>query len=135
MQQRLTLTDTILMELSQHVVGSDMEAIALEYLELEAPTVRNRNEVNKEKREHFNFEILCLWREKSAENTKEVDYDQRLNVSVQYSCTHTHINSLIEITISRLVHTAKATASFVNGLWTHFATAAAMARTSMSAYI
>ena len=72
LQQRLTLTDTVLMELSQHVVGSDMEAIALEYLGLDAPTVRNRNEANKEKRVHFNFEILCLWRESSAENTKEV---------------------------------------------------------------
>ena len=72
MQQRLTLTDAVLMELSQHVIGSEMEAMALEYLGLEAPTVRNRNEANREKREHFNFEILCLWREKSAENTKEV---------------------------------------------------------------
>ena len=43
------------MQMSQHIVGSDMEAIALEYLGLEAPTVRNRNEANKEKREHFNF--------------------------------------------------------------------------------
>ena len=71
-QQKLTLTDTVLMKLAQHVAAIDMEVIALEHLGIKAPKIRNLNEVNRENREKFNFEILCLWKDKSADNSIEV---------------------------------------------------------------
>ena len=71
-QQKLTLTDTVLMKLAQHVAAIDMEVIALEYLGIKAPKIRNLNEVNRENRENLNFEILRFWRDKSAENSIEV---------------------------------------------------------------
>ena len=73
----MTLTDAVLTELAQHVAATDMEVIALEYLGIKAPTIKNLNEVNREKREHFNFEILRLWREKSAENSIEVSLNNK----------------------------------------------------------
>ena len=71
-QQQLTLTDAVLTELAQHVAATDMEVIALEHMGIKAPTIKNLNEVNKEKRENFNFEILRFWRDKSADNSIEV---------------------------------------------------------------
>ena len=65
------------MELAQHVAATDMEVIALEYLGIKAPKIRNLNEVNREKREHFSFEILRLWRDKSAENSIEVSLNPK----------------------------------------------------------
>ena len=60
------------MELSEHVAGSNIEAIAVEYMGFEAPKMRNLDEANRNKRENFYFEIMRLWREKSAESSKEV---------------------------------------------------------------
>ena len=54
------------------MAATDMEVIALEFMGIKAPTIKNLNEVNKERRENFNFEILRLWRNKSAENSIEV---------------------------------------------------------------
>ena len=71
-QQKFTLTDAVLMELAQHVAATDMEVIALEYLRIKAPKIKNLNEVNKENRENFTFEILRLWRDQSADNSLEV---------------------------------------------------------------
>ena len=68
----MTLTDAVLTELAQHVAATDMEVIALEYLGIKAPKIRNLNEVNRGNRENFNFEILRFWRDKSAENSIEV---------------------------------------------------------------
>ena len=46
-------------------------------LGLEAPTIKNKYAENRRNLEKFNFDILCLWRDKSAANTKEVIFENK----------------------------------------------------------
>ena len=59
------------MELAQNIAGRDMEAIALQYLDIEEPKIKNLSDVNRNDKEKFNYEILRLWKRKTG-STKEV---------------------------------------------------------------
>ena len=60
------------MELARRVAGRDIESLALEKLGIEHPTIRNLKDSRRDDMAMFTFDVLCLWRNKSVENTKKV---------------------------------------------------------------
>ena len=72
LQQKAVLSDTILMELSRKVSGRDVESLALEKLDKEQERIKDLRDSRRDNIEMFKFDVLCLWRNKSVENTKQV---------------------------------------------------------------
>ena len=60
------------MELARSVPGRDIESLALEKLGIEQARIRNLRDSRRDDIEMFTFDVLCLWRNKSLENTKKV---------------------------------------------------------------
>ena len=55
-----------------YVAARDMERIALEHFVIEAHTIKNLSDAHRENRDRISFDLLCIWRNKTADNTKEV---------------------------------------------------------------
>ena len=84
------------MELAQNIAGRDMDAMALQYLDIEEPKIRNLSDVNRNDKEKFNYEILRLWKQKTG-NTKEVKIKEqifnysfilKIHSEVSHKCNH-----------------------------------------------
>ena len=72
LQQKAVLSDAILMGLSRKVSGRDVESLALEKLEIEQEKIKDLRDSRRDDIEMFKFDVLCLWRNKSVDNTKQV---------------------------------------------------------------
>ena len=72
LQQKSVLSDSLLMELARSVAGRDIESLALEKLGIEYARLRNLKDSRREDIEMSTFDVLCPWRNKSVENTKQV---------------------------------------------------------------
>ena len=59
------------MALAKKISCSDMETIAIGYLDIDMPDVKNKKG-NREEKLLFNYDILEMWRNRSVENTREV---------------------------------------------------------------
>ena len=60
------------MEVARSVSGRDMESLALEKLGIEHARLKNLKDSRRDNIEMFTFDVLCLWRNKSVENSKKV---------------------------------------------------------------
>ena len=60
------------MEVARCVAARDMESLALGEFGLERATVTNLRDSRGRELLMFSFDILCMWRNKSEENTKQV---------------------------------------------------------------
>ena len=60
------------MELSRKVSGRDVESLALEKLEIQQERIKDLRDSRRDDIEMFKFDVLCLWRNKSVDNTKQV---------------------------------------------------------------
>ena len=88
------------MKLAKRVASRHMEAIALADFEIEEPEITNLSDVHGKSKEKFSFELLVLWRNKSAENTKEVitsKYRQNKTSSIYFMLTINIFNGLFII--------------------------------------
>ena len=72
LQQNFRLSDSVLMELARLVPGRDIESLVLEKLGIEQPRIRNLRDSRRDDIEMFTFDVLCLWKNISVENAKEV---------------------------------------------------------------
>ena len=66
------------MELAQNVAGDDMDIIALQYMGIEDPKIRNLSADSIDKREMLNFKLLKLWSQRKG-NNKEVNIKKEWN--------------------------------------------------------
>ena len=69
----------MLMNLAENISSADMKTIAIGSFEIKKGKVDN---LYRERRsEDFNCEVMAIWRNKSAENTKEVIHLQSFKKS------------------------------------------------------
>ena len=72
LQQKSVLPDSLLMKLSRCVSGREIESVALEQMGIKQTDIKNIHDSRRDNIQMFSFDVLCLWRNKSVENTKQV---------------------------------------------------------------
>ena len=68
------------MEVARNVAARHMESLALAELGLDETTVTNIKDERVTDKFMFSFDILCIWRNKSEEHTKQVRWHFRINL-------------------------------------------------------
>ena len=72
LQQKAVLSDSLLMKLSRCVPGREIENVALEQMGIKQTDIKNLQDSRRDNIQMFSFDVLCLWRNKSVGNTKQV---------------------------------------------------------------
>ena len=68
------------MDVARNVAARHMESLALAELGLDETTVTNIKDERKTEMLMFSFDILCIWRNKSEEHTKQVWWHFRIRL-------------------------------------------------------
>ena len=72
LQQKAVLCDSLLIQLAQCMPGREIESLALAKLDISHAIIKNLHDSRRDNIQMFSFDVLCLWRNKSVENTKQV---------------------------------------------------------------
>ena len=69
------LTNNQIVHLARFISSQNMESIALGYLDIEDPVIKNIKHENRDNAEAFNREIIRNWRQRNSEpNRVQISY-------------------------------------------------------------